>query len=259
LNWDTQGQIDLIDGGGNTLAIGLVALVASPGSVLGVQDRGLLDASLVQCAGNYDARNYLDAYELTNAVMGEVNYFSGSTNNSRSPNANNKSFVLAINANYNDRFLYITADEIFQPIIRRSDFSAQITALLDDAEFNVHLQSLIVDGSKGTVNVDCDEIISNADNKTFCNNWKEMLLLTELPLPASIDIDGLPTPPCNRVLIFAGTKTGAQVRTTGANISDPANYLEGVNLTAFNDNTADFSGISIFDANNSSADVMRCL
>ncbi len=116
LNWDTQGQIDLIDGGGNTLAIGLVALVVSPGSVLSVQDRGLLDASLVQCAGNYDARNYLDAYDLANAVMGEVNYFSGSTNNSRSSNANNKSFVLANNANYNDRLLYITTDEIYKSL-----------------------------------------------------------------------------------------------------------------------------------------------
>lgn len=259
LNWDTQGQINLIDGNGNVLAAGLAALIVSSGSVLGNQNRSLEDDTLVHCAGNYDARNYLDTYDLANAVMGEVNYFSGSTKNSRSPNANNKSFILADNVNYNDRFLYITADEIFQSIIRRSDFSAQITALLDDDEFKPHLQNLIVDGSKGTANIDCGEIISNADNKAFCNNWKEMLLLAELPGPASIEIDGMLTPSCNRVLIFAGTKTNTQVRATAANISDPTNYLEGVNLTAFNDNTADFSGISVFDANNSSADIMRCL
>lgn len=259
LNWDTQGQINLIDGNGNVLAAGLAALIVSSGSVLGNQDRSLEDATLTHCAGNYDARNYLDTYDAANAVSGEVNYFSGSANNSRSPNANSKSFVLVNNANYNDRILYITVDEIFQPIIRRSDFSAQITALLDDVEFNAHLQSLIVGGSKGTANIDCDEIISNSNNNTFCKNWKDMLLLAELPTPASIDIDGVPTSLCTRVLIFAGTKTSMQVRATTANISDPANYLEGTNLAAFKDNTADFSGLSVFDADNSSADIMRCL
>lgn len=261
LNWDTLGQIDLIDGNGSLIAANIAALVAAPGRILDQQERSLSNPAYKECRGNYDARNYLDSYNLSDAVSGEVNYFAGSTNNRVAFNPNNKRFVMANNDHYNDRFLFVTVDDIFRPIIRRADFSAQISALLDDNNFRTHLQSVAISGTKGTDSVDCDQT-SNSDNKSFCENWKEMLLLTQLPTPSPITIDGALTSPCTRVLIFGGQKTNAQVRRTVADKANPANYLEGANLAAFATPSAtasSFRGASTFTANSPSADLLRCL
>lgn len=89
-----------------------------------------------------------------------------------------------------------------------------------------------------------------------------MLLLTKLTTPSPITIDGTLTSTCQRVLIFGGQKTAAQVRLTGTNKSNPANYLEATNLAAFavpNTASSNFLGASTFDTNNPSADLLRCL
>jgi hypothetical protein len=267
LNWDTLGQIDVIDGNGNVIANNVVALLVAPGRPLDAQSRVLSDPAYIQCGGNYDAQNYLDSYNVSDAVIGEINYFAGSTNNRVALNANNKRFVMTNNNHYNDQFLLVTTDDIFRPIIRRNDFSAQITALLNDATFIAHLQSTSIVGGKGTNNVNCNNT-SNADNKTFCDNWKEMLLLAQLPLlpPTNITItnNGVSTVtgPCNRVVIFGGQRTSFQIRLTAANKDDPANYLEGANLTAFTTSpppASNFSGALTFQANSPSTDLLRCI
>lgn len=261
LNWDTQGQIDVIDGNGSILASNVAVLLVAPGKPIDGQNRALSDPAYMQCGGNYDARNYLDAFNNANAIAGELNYFAGSTNNRVAPDSNNKRFVMASNDHYNDRFLFITIDDIFRPIIRRNDFSMQISALLNDAVFIPHLQAITIAGTKGTDNADCNNT-SNPDNKKFCKNWKEMLLLTQLSLPSPIGIDGAPTPICNRVLIFGGQKNTAQNRLTAADKADPANYLEAPNLAAFatpNAASSNFSGVSAFSANSPSKDLLRCL
>ncbi|MDP2784356.1 MAG: hypothetical protein Q8O38_07170 [Sulfurimicrobium sp.] len=265
LNWDTQGQIDVIDGNGNAIANNVIALVVSPGRILDGQGHALSDPVYRQCGGNYDARNYLDSFAIADAISGEVNYFTGNTNNRVALDANNKRFVMAANDHYNDRFLMITAEDLFRPIIRRSDFALQISSFLDDAEFHAHLQTVAVTGQKGTDSVNCNAItlVASAENKTFCNNWKEMLLLTALAVPAPITIDGAPSPTaCSRVLIFGGKKSGAQVRQTVADKAAPANYLEGANKAAFATPVAassNFIGASTFDANTPSFDLLRCL
>lgn len=259
LNWDTSGQIDIIDGNGSAIANNAVALLIAPGPAIDGQNRILSDPAYTQCAGNYDARNYLDSYNSADAVSGEVNYFTGSTNSRVASNTNNKRFVMANSPHYNDRFLAVTVDDIFRPIIRRSDFSAQITALMDDPYFqNVNPSTT----SKGTGNVACSSL-GTPDNRTFCDNWKEMLLLTQLPAPtpALITINGIPTA-CTRVLIFGGQKVADQTRATVADKSSSANYLEGTNLAAFATPTAassSFSGSAAFDANNPGADLLKCI
>ena len=260
LNWDTQGQIDVIDGNGSIIASNVVALIAAAGPALDGQNRVSADPAYTQCGGNYDVRNYLDSYDVSNAVSGQVNYFAGSTNNRVALNSNNKQFVATNGDHYNDRFLYMMVDDIFRPIIRRSDFATQISSLLDDSTFRTHLQSVVIAGSKGMDNVSCTN--TSSSNTTFCTNWKEMLLLTQLSTPASITLNGAATSPCNRVLIFAGQKTGAQVRSSTTDKADIANYLESPNLAAFNvptANSANFVGISTFAWNSPSTDLMRCL
>jgi type II secretory pathway pseudopilin PulG len=148
-NWDTLGQINLVDGNGNIIGSNLAALVVAPGQALDGQNRTLSDPTYAQCGGNYDVRNYLDPYTLSNATPGTVNYFTGSTNNRVALDTSNKLLVMTENGHYNDRFLFITSDEIFRVLTRRADFSAQVSALLNDAYF----QSVVIAGAKGTNNV----------------------------------------------------------------------------------------------------------
>jgi len=126
LNWDTPGQIDILDGGGNVVASKLAAVVVAVGRALDGQSRTLADAAYSECGGNYDARNYLDSFNGADALGGQLNYFAGSTNNRVALDTNDKSFVMAETDHYNDRFLFLTVENIFEPLIRRSDFAAAI-------------------------------------------------------------------------------------------------------------------------------------
>ena len=262
LNWDTQGQIDVIDINGDSIVGNLAALVIAPGKPLDGQTRNLVDASHTRCSGNYDARNYLDAYNLADAVAGTVNYFVGSTNNSRSPDTSNKTFVQAGNDHYNDQMLFITADDLFRTIIKRNDFPYEIQIFMNDSDLMHEVSTITVStDNKGTGNLTCGHI-TDSDNQNFCNNWKEMLLLTKLPTSAPITIDGIATANCSRVLIFGGQKTATQVRLSSTDKTMPANYLEGGNLAGFATPTSagsNFNGTSTFNALNPSADLLRCV
>lgn len=262
-NWDTLGQIDVINANGAFLAINLAALLVSPGSALDGQSRALADAAYTECGGNYDARNYLDAFDGTNALAGQVNYYVDSTNNRVASDSNNKQFVMVASyPHYNDRFAFLTVNQIFDPLIRRRDFRDAIGNLLDDVAFRAHLQTIVLAGNHGTDNLLCMSA-TGADNQKFCKNWKEMLFLAQLPIPSRITIDGGLSPAvCNRVLLFAGRRTAGQSRSTVLEKANPANYLEGVNATSFNVPTAsatDFAGTSVFDWRTPAADLVRCL
>lgn len=256
-NWDTLGQIDVVDGNEKTIAINIAALIIAPGQPLDLQTHSQSNPAYTQCGGNYDARNYLDPFNNLNTTSNGSNYFTGGTNNRLASNDKNKRFVLSLNNHYNDRFLFITVDDIFRPIIRRSDFSNQLSALKNDPYFLTATPSNI---NKGISNSICGNLLPN--NQTFCSNWKEMLLLSSLPTPSSIVIDGMSTGLCSRVLIFGGQKTASQTRITSADKSNPANYLENANLAAFATPIAlsnHFAGFSTFNANDPSAEIIRCI
>lgn len=265
MNWDTAGQFTIQDANGATLAGATahdrpVAIIFSVGAPLGAQSHPF--GGMRECSG--------DGSNSVNAYLEGGNAFSPPASPPVSP------MVLTMGspsstAN-NDVVLWIMPGDIFEHLKKRGDFSNQISNLLDDSNFRLqvesgHPESVAVSGmgTKGTGNINCGAI-ANTANQTFCNNWKEMLLLTQLFTPSSITIasNGVPATigPCTRVLIFGGQRTAAQVRLTGGDKSDPANYLEGANLTAFATPTAtsgNFSGASTFDANSPSMDLLRCL
>lgn len=250
INWDTLGQIDVIDGQNNLIATNLAALLIAPGPALDGQDRALADQAYRQCGGNYDARNYLDSFDPANAIAGARNYFPGSTNNRLAPDTNNKRFVLAETAHFNDHFLFVTTDDLFTPLIRRSDFVVAVRNLLD----SVVAQNPASSPNRGTDNVVC--------GTQFCTNWREMLFLAQLPAASPIIIDGMPTANCNKVLIFSGRRAGLQQRTTAADRANINNYLEAPNAASFNAPVAldtVFSGVSQFNWRNPGADILRCL
>lgn len=250
-NWDRQGQIDIIDANATYVANNIVALIVAPGAILEGQNRTLGDAGYLQCGGNYDARNYLDTFNNVDAIIGNVNYFPGSTDNRAASNTNDKTFVLASNNNYNDKFIIITVDDIFNLLVKRSDFITEMNSQIDGAVSDINAAGLVATGSKGTSGIDC----SASSNPTFCQNWKEMFLLANVN--TGVTVNGLP---CNKVLIFGGKRTATQARITNDDKSKPENYLEGDNLDAFNKVTGiNFVGPEIFDGNNPSADVVRCV
>lgn len=251
LNWDTLGQIDIIDGAGAVIATNVAALLVAPGAPLAGQDRSLANAAYTECGGNYDARNYLDTHSVDDAVSGEVNYFSGSTNNRVALDKNNKRFVATASEHYNDQFLAISADDLFNPLIKRDDFSTAIGNLLANASFG----SIAITGDKGTDSLNC-----GAD--VFCKNWKEMFLLKQLQTPGQISIDGTPSGTCSRIVFFSGRKGAGQSRSTATEKSDVSNYLEGTNASSFNVADApasDFSGASTFNWQTPEMDLVRCL
>jgi hypothetical protein len=279
LNWDTPGQIDVVSSG-TLIAANLAALIVAPGNPVDGQDRQLADAAYTECGGNYDARNYLDTFDGADAVGGAVNYFAGSTNNRVATSTANKVFVLTSNDHYNDRFAFISVDDIFNLVSKRSDFALAIGALLDyfktqndtaatspgtpvpgapPTSGDVIPPPVAIAGPKGTDNLVC----SSAPDPDFCKNWKEMLFLTALPTPANITIDGAPSEyPCQRVLIFGGRRTSSQTRLTAAEKADKNNYLETPNNNSFASPTAtavNFVGRSTFTATSPQTDILRCL
>lgn len=265
-NWDSQGQIDVVDRSGALVASNLAALIVAPGRMLDGQSTTLADAAYSECGGNYDVRNYLDTFNTANALGGEINYFAGSVNNRVASSSNNQRFVMAQSDSYNDRFLFITAADVFDPLIRRSDFRDAITALLDyfkglnDANQAAlpPLPQVPVAGSNGTDNLLC----AAAPDPAFCRNWKQMLFLTQLSAPTPITIDGVPSANCNRVLIFGGRRGLGQSRSTPSQVADKNNYLENPNAASFSVPVAsadNFSGVSVFDFRNPAGDLVRCL
>ena len=275
-NWDTQGQLDVIDGNGNTVASNLAALLVGPGAPLNGQDRSLSNPAYTECGGNYDARNYLDTYSAGDAVSGEVNYFTGSINNRVAPNANNKKFVMTNSKYYNDNVLHITTEDIFLPLIRRDSFKAAIADLLNNPTFVSQLKTTAISAGKGTDNIQCRcDNFKCDDNDTsstlspaqesfyeFCKNWKEMLLLKKLQTPGAITVDGTSSEACSHVLFFSGTKAVGQSRSTNAEKADVSNYLEGVNASSFSAASApawNFSGASTFDWSSPETDLVRCV
>jgi hypothetical protein len=256
LNWDTLGQLTLLDANGNVLVEHVAALLIAPGAALAQQDRSMSDAAYAQCGGNYDARNYLDPFDAADAVSGAVHYFSGAINGRVATTTAEKIFRLADGVRYNDAFLAVSSADLFLPLMRRADFAAQISALLDDDYF----RTVTISGSKGTDGVNCNQL--EAGNQTFCKNWKEMLLLVQPPAPTAVMIDGVPTSDCARVLLFGGSRVGGQVRDTVADKAQPANYLEGDNLMSFAVPVAvgnQFNGNSTFNPDQPEADLLRCL
>lgn len=300
LNWDSLGHLDAYSSNGTSsgtvsttganYAQRPVAIIFSASAVLPGQNRQKSATDTVStCGGNYDARNYLDPFNTDTNINNIVNYFAGSTNNSTgyaynltsvSDGSQLSATDLAAPKNIifgdievviagnrvkisNDRILTVTVDDIFRPVMQRTDFKDQIYNLLNDHVFITYLKTVTISGTKGTDRIDCDNTDHNiSGNKKFCNNWKEMLLLTNLPSSASIIIDGMATPICNRVLIFGGQKTGTQVRLTATDKNNPANYLEGGNLSGFATPTSShnsFNGASPFSASNPSADLLSCI
>jgi hypothetical protein len=304
-NWDTVGHFEVFSSDGtppgtvstsgtNNYHNRPLALVISAGPPLAGQNRAKSATDTVSdCGGNYDAKNYLDSYAADANINSIVNYFSGPTNNATgdaSAFATPKAIIagdieVLIAGNKvriaNDRILTITAKDVFDRAKKRSDFKADIDALLDD--ITLCLNNLPLTGTppnvlpvtsainKGVGNyptpgpdTDLNDVLTickpaSVQKQNVMINWQDNLLYTKPGAASSLNGET----GCNAILFFSGTRQGAQSRATPTQKADPSNYLEGGNLALFPGYGAytsppSFDGLTNNGAN-SSFDIARCI
>jgi hypothetical protein len=113
MNWDNNGQFEILDESGEANLQNAVAVIFSPGAVLNNQNRAA-DGSAPICGGNYNAINYLENdASFNNAIVSGM------------PNAVSR-FRPGASALMNDRMIVITRDDIWKAMAQRNDFSATL-------------------------------------------------------------------------------------------------------------------------------------
>jgi hypothetical protein len=123
MNWNTNGLIEVVADDGAKLLAGTklenraVAAVIAPGPAIGTQNRAKA-VSANECGGNYVASNYLETSKgVNNALLSTV------------ANALSKLIAGTESETFNDKIIYITPDEIFEPIRKRKDVRARLESL----------------------------------------------------------------------------------------------------------------------------------
>jgi len=106
MNWDTNGQFQVYSSDGTQLASQVVAVIFAPGAVLPGQNRTGTAAPI--CGGNYTTSNYLDndtVHGINNSNVATGNFIQGSST-----------------GNVNDQMVFITRQDIWNAIQKRTDF-----------------------------------------------------------------------------------------------------------------------------------------
>ena len=123
MNWDNTGLVEVVADDGVTRLAGdtpenrAVAAVIAPGPAIGTQNRAKA-AGANECGGNYVAANYLETSKgVNNALVSSV------------ANALSRLIAASETETFNDKIIYITPDEIFEPIRKRTDFRSRLEAL----------------------------------------------------------------------------------------------------------------------------------
>jgi hypothetical protein len=232
---------------------------------------------VAECGGNYDARNYLDAFNANPPVGGIANYFANLNDATGTYSlAAPKSLVSGPMpdtggaALVNDRMLFITPDDLFGRIKKRSDFAAFVNqGLLDAARDN--LSSLPPPGrldftgpapieSSGGVmtgNLEIGRVPKAALTSNALKKWQDNLLYARCISGGDcLTVNGAG---CHGVIVFAGEGTAAQTRASNTQKNTWSNYLEGSVLDAFNAGAVVFTGASSYSPATPSADVLVCI
>lgn len=131
LNWDTPGLFDIYAPTATQQMAGpsplqrAVAVIYAPGATLPAQSRSAA-GSVPSCGGNYVAGNYLDSIgSLDNAVISTV-----ANGISASILAADSKITVDDSDRFNDKLVYISAQELFDHVERRKDFYPTVRAML---------------------------------------------------------------------------------------------------------------------------------
>lgn len=271
LNWDSPGQFSVRNPHGQRIALPgadarAVALIIAPGSALDGQQRPAAEP----CRGAREAAlawpDFIDS-TLERADDGSWQIAHG----------------LADSSDNNDLLSWLSVDDIFAALRRRSDFAAHIqritrtaadalAARLDDADFiSTHstpsTNNLLRHGllpAASALDIDAASTLAH-------NNWRDQFRFALCAAGDScielLDLDGNSLNWCRAALLFGGERIRSgpqrQQRLTAAERADPAQYLEGDNPTNLIDGIPRFQGGDAFtvrDPNQpASEDVIQCL
>lgn len=279
LNWDAPGQFDLVGSGGIPLAgadastARAVAVVLAPGPVLPAQLRPPVSGK--RCGGSDssagDLADYLDA-AYPPRVDGPLTIRQGTADG-------------ALN---NDLLAWLTVDDIFDALRRRTDFAAHIDALVERAAVALdaasrtegfldrHATALSAALAGGPL-PGAEALALAGPEADAHDNWRDQFrflacadgsacITAELresvaaPGPAALET-------CRLALLFGGERirggTARQSRDGAAARADPANYFENGNPAVLTHGSGRLSGYRHFTAPEPARpaheDVIRCL
>ena len=284
LNWDSPGQFRIVSPDGRAISgekHDVIAVILAPGAALPGQIRPPATTGEQRCPGSANASDDLPAFldrPYANDISGNIDIVHG-----------------APETDANDIAAWITVDELFGILRRRSDFSGMIDDILDAAASA--LQSHLTDpgspGDPGTafLTAQAETLIGNrahgrlpdsatlgiaATQAAAHDNWRDQLrfvactdgstCLTVALADSATTSPVSATETCRALVLFGGERlrgNAPQRRSTATERADPAQYLEGMNHVSYTTGTGDYDGYrhyAIADPHRSaSEDLIRCI
>lgn len=223
LNWDTTGQIQLLDTAGAAVRLAgdplgqAVAVIIAAGPPLPDQQR---NPGPARCGGDDEARQlaqYVEGLTLGGAGVTTLRTSSG-----------------------NDRVATITTDDIFQALKRRAGYPSWLQKVLQaSADCLAHpaMPAVVAPERLGAVDLgrlpplsDLSGPCRNDGLRDAVGNWLEVMRYARC-------VDGSDClaavgQRCRGALLFGGERTSDQRRTTLEDRNDTRNYLEPATLAA---------------------------
>jgi hypothetical protein len=287
LNWDSPGQFRIVSPSGRAISgteHDVIAVILAPGAVRPGQSRPPAAASQQRCPGSASASDDLPAFldrAYASDIPGNLDIVQGEPG-----------------ASENDIAAWITIDELFSTLRRRSDFSAMIDGILDAAAtalqthlagpnpddpgnpsgmafFTAHTETVIGNRAHGRLPDSAALGIASAQAAAH-DNWRDQLRFVACmdgsPCLTVTLGDSAPSPPvsaieaCRAIVLFGGERlrgSAPQRRSTGAERADPGQYLEGINYASFTTGIGDYAGYRHYAVSTpnrpASEDLIRCI
>jgi hypothetical protein len=279
LNWDTRGQIRVVDNAGSILSDpadangGAVAVIIAPGVPINAQAR---PGGTHPCSG--DNTNTFNDY-LDGTSPSYAGYVAPLPNPA----------VIALgkpaDASNNDQGVWITAKELFSPIAMRNDlfvtaFGPQRTLLDElksclDAQITLPLPSTPTPRPNGNTQAvflgnassnfpasltGCPVLFSAGFSNAW-TNWKNQFgyVVCNNQTAGCLTVDGTS---CRGVLIFSGRQSNGNPRATTDSFEAPPSsntFLELPNLTSYLSADYNYAGPPPYNGRTSAKDITVCL
>lgn len=283
LNWDSPGQFRIVSPSGRAISgveHDVIAVILAPGAARPGQTRPPAATGAQRCPGSASAPGDLPAFldhPYASDISGNIDIVHGE------PGTND-----------NDIAAWITIDELFGILRRRSDFSGMIDGILDAAAtaLQPHLTGISPDSpGMAFFTAQAETIIGNrahgrlpdsaalgiaAAQSAAYDNWRDQLrfaactdgsaCLTVTLADSALSPLVSATEACRALVLFGGERLrgGApQRRSTVAERADPGQYLEGINHASFTTGMGSYTGYrhyAITDPHQpASEDLIRCI
>jgi len=263
MNWDNNGQFQVLAASGVVITgqsadSNAVAVILAPNSALvNLSQAHTPDGSAPLCNGNYTASNYLD----NDSAIGA---------NNSTPSLG-KIYAAGATDNINDQIVFITRDDIFNAIKKRTDFGTFVSTLLStstsclatlDPPVSIDFSGSSPAESSGGTMIGSLEIgrVPQSCLTSPLDNWQDNLLYARCS--SGTNCMTVNAASCRGVVIFPGERSTSQYRNTNAEKNTWSNYLEdspNPNLTAFTTGGISFSGATAYSSTSSSADLLACI